>query len=403
MNINRVRKNFPILRKKKMIYFDNAATTLTPNQVINKMNEYYTTYQSNINRGMYESSQLATNEYNKAKKKIQNFIGAKSLSEIVVTKSTTEGINLIANGLDWKKGDNIITTTVEHHSNYLPWLRIKNKYNIELNIISLNNEGELNLEEFENIIDNKTKLIALTHISNVLGKINPIEKFIKIAHEYGTMVLIDGAQSVPHIEVNVKKLDCDILAFSGHKMCGPTGVGILYIKDDLQKKIYPLNIGGGSIEWVDRDKFKLSNGSEKFEAGTPPIAGVLGLGEAVEYLKSKGMSNIYNHEKKLLKILHEELSQIKEIQIYGNSLDDNIGIISFNIKGLFPHDIALSLDISNKICVRSGLLCAEPLIKDILNAPNGVIRLSTYLYNNEKEIHTFIKAINNIINEKCKK
>ncbi|MBY9005140.1 MAG: cysteine desulfurase [Candidatus Lokiarchaeota archaeon] len=393
MNIKEIRKDFPILRKKKIIYLDNAATSLTPNLVIDKMIEYYKEYRSNIGRGIYELSQLATTEYEKAKATIQNFIRAKSSSEIITTKNATEGINIIANGLKWKKEDNIISTVLEHHSNYLPWIRIRNKYKVGLEIIYPDYNGKFNINDFEDKINENTKIVSITHLSNVIGNLVPIDKIVKIAHDYGAMVLIDGAQSVPHLGINVNKIDCDFLVFSGHKMCGPTGIGILYIKKELQEKIEPLNIGGGSIKRVEKDNFEFLLNSNKFEAGTPPIAQLIGLGEAIKYLQSIGLENIANHDISLIHKVYDCLSQIKDIEIYGGNLKNRIGIISFNIKGVIPHDLALSLDISSNICIRSGFLCAEPLIKNIFKAPNGVIRLSTYLYNNEREIDVFLENI----------
>ena len=243
---------------------DNAATTLTPNQVIEKMIEYYKEYRSNIGRGMYELSQLATNQYHNAKSIIQNFIGAKSPLEIIATKNSTEGINIIANGLDWKKEDKIIFTELEHHSNFLPWLQIKNKYGVNNEILPPYYNGEFNINEFEEKIDKNTKIVAITHLSNVLGARLPIERIIKIAHDYGALVLVDGAQSIPHIATDVDELNCDFLVFSGHKMCGPTGIGILYIKKEIQDMIKPLYIGGGSIKSihviVDMGEYLISSG-----------------------------------------------------------------------------------------------------------------------------------------------
>jgi len=354
---------------------------------------YYHSYRANIHRGIHQLSQKASNEYANARTKISAFINSKSDEEIILTKNTTEGINMIAQGLKWRKGDRIVTTNIEHHSNFVVWLRLKERYGVDVEIVQPNKDGLFDLLDFEKSIDDQTKLVAITHASNVLGVITPVEEITKIAHEHDALMLIDGAQSIPHMTMNVQKIDCDFLAFSGHKMCGPTGVGVLYIRDILLNEVEPLCLGGGTVKSAGLNSYNLVQSPQRFEAGTPPIAEVIGLGAAIDYLNDIGMDKIRVHEIKLIKKLYDELFAIPKITVYGPEPKHRVGILSFNVEGLSPHDVALALDIEAKIMVRSGDHCAIPLMKDVIHQPRGTVRASTYLYNTDEEIEKFVEMM----------
>lgn len=397
LNVEKVRRDFPIL-KSGIIYLDNAASSLTPEPVLEKMLEFYRQYRANVDRSIHHLSQQASEEFERARAKVADFINAKSDSEIIMTRNTTEGTNIIASGLKWKKGDKVVTSVIEHHSNFIIWLRAKNRYDIKVEAVKPKEpmaQGLLDPEDFEKVIDEKTRLVAITHVSNVLGAITPVKEIAKIAHEHGAYVLVDGAQSVPHMKVDVQKLGCDFLAFTGHKMCAPTGSGALYIKEELTEEVEPLCIGGGSISDVDIDYYRLDKSPRRFEAGTPAIAEDIGFGAAVDYLEKVGMENIERHEKKLTKKMYELLSDVPKIEIYGPKPERKIGITAFNVSDLNPHDVALALDVSANIMVRSGHHCALPLTKNILHRP-GSVRASTYLYNTKEEIEKFALAVREI-------
>lgn len=396
-NIEKIRKDFPIL-KSGIIYLDSAASSLTPEPVLEKMLEFYHQYRANVDRGIHHLSQQASEEFEQARAKVADFINAKSDSEIIMTRNTTEGTNIIASGLKWKKGDKVVTSVIEHHSNFIIWLRAKNRYDIEVEAVKPKEpmaQGLLDPKDFEKVIDKKTRLVALTHVSNVLGAITPVKEIAKIAHEHGAYVLVDGAQSIPHMKVDVQQLGCDFLAFTGHKMCAPTGSGALYIREELTEEVEPLCIGGGSISDVDLDYYKLDKSPRRFEAGTPAIAEAIGLGAAVDYLEKIGMENIERHDKELTKKVYELLSDVPKIEIYGPKPEHKIGITAFNVSDLNPHDVALSLDVSANVMVRSGHHCALPLTKNILHRP-GSVRASTYLYNTQEEIEKFALAVREI-------
>ena len=395
MDLIKIRRDFPIL-KKGIIYLDNAASSLTPDQVLDQMTEYYHNYRANIHRGVHQLSQKASDKYANARTKISRFINSRSNEEIIITKNTTEGINIIANGLKWCKGDRIVTTNIEHHSNFIVWLRIKEKYGVDVEIVQPNQEGIFNILNFEKTIDDRTKLVAVTHASNVLGVITPVEEITKIAHEHEALMLIDGAQSVPHMPVDVQRIGCDFLAFSGHKMCGPTGIGVLYIRDTLLNEIEPLCLGGGTVKSVESDHYSLVKSPQRFEAGTPPIAELIGFGAAIDYLNDIGMDKIRAHDIKLIKKLHDELLTIPKITVYGPEPKHKVGILSFNIEDLSSHEVALALDAAAKIMVRSGDHCAIPLMKDVLQQPRGTVRASTYLYNTDEEIDKLLEVISEL-------
>jgi len=392
MNFAEIRADFPILNN--LIYLDSAAMSLTPEPVLNVVLKYYREYNANVGRGVHRLSQIASQKYKDAHRKVADFIGANE-EEVIFTKNTTEAINTVASGLRWKKGDKVVTTLLEHHSNFLPWLRLKS-FGVALDIVKPDKGGKFNVSDFEEVIDDRTRLVAITHISNVLGTITPIEEISAICKKKNALLLVDGAQSVPHIHVDVRKLGCNFLCFSGHKMLGPTGTGILWMKEDFFDRLEPLNFGGGMIEDVSLNGYKLTKGYEKFEGGTPNIAGVIGFGRAIDYLKKIGMDKIKNHEAKLTERLLEGLLEIRRVEIYGSlNLKERIGVVSFNIKDLNPHDVALMLDEASNIMVRSGHHCCMPLMK-YFGLKEGAVRVSLYLYNTEEEVDTFLETVKEI-------
>ena len=397
LNVSEVRKDFPIL-KTGIVYLDSTASSLTPEPVLERMLEFYRDYRANVERGVHRLSIRASEEYEGVRKKVADFINAKSTSEIIMTRNTTEGINLVASGLNWKKGDKIVTSVLEHHSNYIVWLRVRDKHGVKLEVVWPRKpmiKGILDPSDFEKMIDDKTKLVAVAHVSNVLGVIQPVNEIAKIAHEHGAYLLIDGAQSVPHLKVDVQKIGCDFLAFSGHKMCAPTGTGVLYIQRDIAEEVEPLVIGGGSIQDVDIDSYKLDASPRRFEGGTPDIAGVIGLGAAVDYLTKIGMDKIEAYDKMLVKRICNGLTALSKVEVYGPEPKRRVGIIPFNIGELNPHDVALALDVSANIMVRSGHHCALPLSKNVICKP-GTVRASCYFYNTLNEINQLVSAVKEI-------
>ena len=392
MNFAEIKTDFPIL--KDIIYMDSASTSLTPEPVLNAVLKYYREYNANVGRGVHRLSQVASQKYKDAHRKVADFIGANE-EEVIFTKNTTEAINTVASGLKWKTGDKVVTTLLEHHSNFLPWLRLKS-FGVALDIVKTDKNGKFNISDFKEVIDDKTRLVAVTHVTNVLGTITPIEEISAICKKKDALLLVDGAQSVPHIPVNVKELGCDFLCFSGHKMLGPTGTGVLWMREDFFDRLEPLNFGGGMIDDVSLNDYELTKGYERFEGGTPNIAGGIGLGRAIDYLKKIGMEKIKDHEAKLTERLLEGLLEIRRVEIYGSlNSKERIGVVSFNIKDLNPHDVALMLDEVSSIMVRSGHHCCMPLVK-YLGFKEGVVRVSLYLYNTEEEIDTFLETINEI-------
>ena len=398
MNIEEIRKDFPILKRKingkQLIYFDNSATTQKPVQVINAIKNFYETYNANIHRGIHTLSQEASEMYEDAHKKVADFIGANDMQEIIFVRNTTEAINLVMYSYameNLEKGDEILTTIMEHHSNLVPWQYLEQKKGIKLKIADIKDDGTLDLDQFKQMINEKTKIIAITHISNVLGTINDIKKIRKMKKD--AILLVDGAQSVPHMPVNVKKMNCDFLTFSAHKMLGPTGIGVLYGKKELLEKMKPFLYGGDMISKVEQHKSTFAILPWKFEAGTSNIVGGVGLAAAIDYLNKIGMQNVRDHEKELVKYFLEKLEDRNTI-IYGPK-DPEIkgGCISFNIKGFNYHDIASLLDKSG-IAIRSGHHCAQPLLKRL--GTTGTCRASFYIYNTKEEIDKFFDILNKI-------
>jgi cysteine desulfurase/selenocysteine lyase len=395
-DVEEIRRDFPILGKG-VIYLDNAASSLTPEQVVRKEVEFYHEYRANVERGLHRLSQRASEEYERAHELVAEFIGARSARSIVMTKNTTEGINLVAYSQEWRRGDKIVTTLIEHHSNFITWLRVARRYGCEVEVVRPDREGHFNLQDFERAVDDRTRLVAVTRVSNVLGCIVPVKEVATIAHEHGALVLEDGAQGVPHLKTDVEESKVDFLALSGHKMLGPTGSGALYIAEELLYETEPLCIGGGTISDVDIDAYMLAEPPLRFEAGTPAIAQAIGLGEACRYLMRVGMDSVEAWDTRLAERLVEGLSGIEGVEVYGpKEPRERVGIVSFKIDGMNPHDVALTLDAKYNIAVRSGHHCALPLMKRLIGNPEGTVRASTYLYNTMKEIETLIKAVKDI-------
>lgn len=373
---------------------DSAATSLTPMSVVDAISEYYSEYRANVHRGIHALSRMASQRYEEAHEKISRLINS-SPDEVILTKNTTEGINLIALSLDFKKGDKLVTTSLEHHSNLLPWIRLKTQ-GVKVEIVNPDREGRFNVKDFEDVIDENTKLVAVSHTSNVLGSISPVNEIGKIARENNALYLVDAAQSVPHIPVDVGEINCDFLVFSGHKMLGPTGIGAIYIRNEIADELEPIMLGGGTIEEVTLNNYKLTKSPERWEAGTPNIAGAIGLGKAVEYLQEIGFDWIMEHERGLTRKIISGLRELENVEIYGpEDIECRIGILPFNVKGLNPHEVASILDKESGIMVRSGHHCAMPLM-NLLGCPEGTVRASLYIYNTLEEVDKFISEMEKI-------
>ena len=398
VNSYELRNDFPIFKKKingkDLVYLDNASTTQKPYSVINSITDFYSNYNSNIHRAVYQLAEEATELYEQSRKKIANFINVRP-EEIIFTRNTTESINLIAHSWarsNLKKDDVIAITEIEHHSNIVPWQILCQEIGTRLEYVGIDESGFLDIEYLIELISSrKVKLVSISHMSNVLGTIVPIERIVKIAHQYDIPVIVDGAQSVPHMPVDVKKLDCDFLVFSAHKMLGPTGVGVLYAKKELLEKMKPFMAGGDMIKEVFKFHTNYNEVPYKFEAGTPNIADVVGFGAAVEYLEKIGMENIRNHEIYLTEYALESMQSLKHITIYG-PMDSKFrgGVISFNIADIHPHDLATIMN-DHGIAIRSGHHCAQVLMQR-LDVP-ATSRASFYIYNTKEEIDKFVNAI----------
>ncbi len=367
---------------------------MKPLSVLKAVDDYNENLSANIGRGLYRPSYLATQAYEETHNLLLEFFNSRG--EVVITKNCTEAINIVAHGLQWKQGDNIVTTYLEHNSNYLPWFHLKNR-GIELRLIKCRIDGTIDLKEFSELIDSKTKLVAVTHASNVLGTIQPVEDITAIAKKKGTMVLIDGAQAAPHLKVDVDAIGCDFYAASGHKMLGPSGTGFLFIHNEACDRLQPMMLGGGTVTDVTLQDYALKNSWERFEAGTPNISGGIGLGAAVKYLKNIGMEEVRKHEMELTGYLLEQLKRNPEIKIYGpEDLSRRTGVTSFSINNIPPHRIAVILDELGNIAIRSGFHCAFLLTREILRESKGTARISFYIYNTKAEIDEFIKILKNI-------
>lgn len=395
LNVADIRKDFPILSRKvngkPLVYFDNAATSQTPQQVIDCIVDYYSGYNANIHRGVHTLSQEATDKYEEARLKIQAHFNAKKSHEIIFTSGTTHGINLVANGFSslLKKGDEIIVSALEHHSNIVPWQMLCERTGATLKVIPMNQDGELVMSEFDKLLSQNTKLVFVNHISNALGTINPIEAIIEKAHQVDAAVLVDGAQACPHIKPDVQALDVDFYVASAHKMCGPTGVGILYGKEKWLNLLPPYQGGGEMIAEVTFEKTTYADLPHKFEAGTPNICGGIAFGAAIDYMNAIGFDAIANYEHELLEYATEKLLAIDGLKIYGTS-KHKTSVVSFNLEGIHPYDVGTILD-KLGIAVRTGHHCAQPIM-DFYKIP-GTVRASFAFYNTKEEIDTLVEGV----------
>lgn len=379
-----VREDFPVL--KEVVYLDSTATTQTPIPAVEAMVDYFYRYAGNHGRGAHRLAREATNRYEDARETIARFLNAEP-SKTVLTKNTTEGINLIANSYPWESGDHIVTTVLEHHSNLLPWLRLQKK-GVKVTIVSPDSKGKVDVSSIEKAFTEKTRLVAINHVSNVFGSVQDVKNITKLAHRYDIKVLVDGAQSAGHMPVSLKDLNCDFFATAGHKgLLGPQGTGVLYIKkpDMLDSAL----VGGGTVSDVDGYTYVLEPSPACFEAGTPNIPGVIGLGRSVEYVEKIGVPEIEAHEIKLSREAAKRLSELEHVEVYGP--EDRVGVVPFNVKGLHAHDVALILDQTRKICVRSGHHCAIPTIRFL--EVDSTVRASFALYNTEEEVDILVNAV----------
>jgi len=399
-DVEKIRNDFPILEReinnKKLVYLDNAATVQKPQAVIDAISNYYKLYNSNVHRGVHTLSQEASHHYEQARIKAAAFIGAKSAQEIIFTKGTTDGINLVAQSFvkpRLQKGNEIVLTMMEHHSNIIPWQMIAQEKEAVLKIAPISESGELVMDEFEKLISKQTKIIALTHVSNTMGTINNVSKIIEIAKQNSIPVLIDGAQSAPHMQVDVAGMDCDFYVFSGHKVYGPTGIGILYAKEEHINSMPPYQGGGGIISTVTFNKTTYVQGPLKFEAGTPNIEGAIGLAAAFDYCNNVGMETIFEHETMLLKYANSQFKNFPQVKIIGTS-EHKAGVISFALENIHPFDIGTLLD-KFGIAVRTGHHCTQPLM-NFFNVP-GTTRMSFGIYNTTQEIDYFFGALEKVL------
>ena len=400
-DVEKIREDFPILHQevngKPLVYLDNAATSQKPKSVIDSIEKYYRGYNSNIHRGVHTLSENATEAYESARIKVRDFIHANSTKEIVFVRGATEAINLVAQSFGRNtlgSDDEIIITELEHHANIVPWQLLSQQTGAKLKYVPINDNGELVESEYKKLLNEKTRIVAVGHISNALGTINPIENMINLAHEYGAKVLIDGAQATSHTSVDVKKLDCDFYVFSGHKLFGPTGIGVLYGKEDLLEKMPPYQGGGDMIKMVTMKETQYNELPHKFEAGTPNISGVIGLGAAIDYVNKIGLENIGNHEKQLLDYANQMASEITELKFVGTA-KNKTSILSFTLDGIHPHDVGTILN-NEGIAIRTGHHCAMPVM-EYFQIP-ATSRASFSFYNTHAEVDVLIEGIN-----KCRK
>lgn len=395
MNIHEIRKQFPILDQKvngkQLVYFDSAATSQKPIQVIETLERYYKEYNSNVHRGVHTLGTKATDAYEGAREKVRKFINAKSMEEIIFTRGTTTALNTVAAsyGLEnVKEGDEIVISYMEHHSNIIPWQQVAKKTGATLKYLPLQPDGTISIEDARQTITTNTKIVSIMYVSNVLGTINPVKEIGAIAHENGAIMVVDGAQSTPHMKVDVQDLNCDFYALSAHKMCGPTGIGVLYGKKELLNNMEPIEFGGEMIDFVDLQESTWKELPWKFEAGTPIIGNAIGLGAAIDFLEEIGLDNIEKHEHELAQYALERLSEVDGVTIYGPK--HRAGLVTFNIEDVHPHDVATVLDVEG-IAVRAGHHCAQPLMKWL--KASSTARASFYLYNTKEEIDTFVESL----------
>ncbi len=391
------REDFPILKRKiknnDLIFFDNGATTQKPIQVIDAISDYYKNYNSNIHRSVYTLGDESEKIYEESKYLVKEFINANSHEEIIYTSGTTESMNFIARIIeqDVEDGDEIILTYMEHHANLVPWQQLAIRKNLTLRFLDLDELGRININQLKELINDKTKIVSICHASNVLGNINPVYEIGSLLKDKDIYFVVDAAQSVPHMKIDVDKMNCDFLAFSAHKMCGPTGIGVLYGKKNLLEKFDPVEFGGGMIGVVEEKSSTWAILPDKFEAGTPLLAEAAGLGATIKYLEDIGLENIESYTKELTKYLYDELSKISNIKIYGtNEISDRVSLVSFNLEGVHPHDLTSFLD-EKGICIRAGHQCTQPLLGKL--GTYSVARASLYFYNTKEEIDFFIQVL----------
>lgn len=396
MTIDEIRNDFPILKQqingKPLVYFDNGATAQKPRQVIESITDYYSNYNSNIHRGVHELSQRATEKYEEAREKVRSFVNASLVEEVIFTSGTTDSINLVAQTFSeafLKQGDEVVISAMEHHSNIVPWQMACEKTGARLKVVPINQQGELIIEEYDKLLSDKTKIVAITHVSNTLGTINPVKDIVKKAHALNIPVLLDGAQSVPHMKVDVQDLDCEFYAFSGHKMFGPTGVGILYGKKEWLEKLPPYKGGGDMIKEVTFEKTIYNTLPHKMEAGTPNIVGGIALGTAIDYMNKVGFDFIQKQEEELLSYATEKVKEIEGLKIIGTA-SKKAGVLSFVVEGTHPFDLGTILD-QQGVAVRTGHHCTQPIM-DFFSIP-GTARASFAFYNTKEEVDVFVEAL----------
>ncbi len=395
-----VRNDFPILERKvngkKLAYLDNSATSQKPRQVIDAITNYYNNYNSNIHRAIHTLSTEATEVYESARENFAKFVNAKSKREIIFVRNATEAANLVMHSwgrANLKKGDEIVASVMEHHSNIVPWQSLKEN-GVIVRFVDIDENGKLKIDQLKKLVNKKTKLIAVTHVSNVLGTINDVKTIAKIAHENNSLILIDGAQSVPHMKVDVQDIDCDFMIVSGHKMMAPTGIGVLYAKENILKEMHPFLLGGDMIKEVSLEEASWNDIPWKFEAGTPDIAGAIGLNAAVNYLMRIGMDNVREHEIEITEYALKKLSAIKVIKLYGSKeAGERAGVISFNMGNVHSHDVASIVD-QYGVAIRSGHNCAQPLMKRL--GVSSVARASFYVYNTKEDVDRLVEALNDV-------
>ena len=395
---NKIKNDFPILfqevNDEPLVYLDNAATSQKPKQVIDSLVHYYEHDNANVHRGVHTLAERATSSYEASREKVRNFINAKSTKEVLFTRGTTTAINWLSRSFgdaNVSGGDEILISQMEHHSNIVTWQELAKRQNATLVYVDLTDEGELDIEDFKKKLSHKTKIVSLAHASNVLGVVNPIKELAKLVHEVGAVMVVDGAQSVPHMSVDVQDLDADFYAFSGHKMCGPTGIGVLYGKQNLLEKMEPIEFGGEMIDFVYHDHSTWTELPWKFEAGTPNIAGAIALGSAIDYLTEIGMDNIHQHEQELVEYVFPKLKAIEGLAIYGpQDPKKHTGVIAFNIDGVHPHDTSTALDMEG-VAVRAGHHCVQPLLTYL--GVQSTARASFYFYNTKKDADRLVEAI----------
>jgi len=399
MNTEQIKKDFPLLENENITYLDSGATTQKPIQVIKAVEEFYQKYNANPHRGAYSLSVEATEQYENTRTKIAKFINAKHREEIIFSKNATESLNLIAYsyGLDnLKKDDEVVISIMEHHSNLVPWQKMTKQTGSKLKYMYINENFEITDEEIENKITDKTKIVGITHVSNVLGTINNVKKIIKYAHKKGAVVIVDASQSIPHMKIDVQDLDADFLVFSGHKMLAPLGIGVLYGKREILNKMTPFLMGGDMIEYVYEQDTTFAPLPNKFEAGTQNVEGVIGLGAAIDYIENLGYDKIQEIEHEVISYARQELSKLDYLTLYTTPNEENhSSVISFNIKGVHPHDVASILD-SEGVCVRSGNHCAQPLMRFL--GIDSTCRASFYIYNTKEDVDKLVKALDKAYN-----